>query len=380
VEIPVKIFTCGSCGQTLYFHNVSCTRCGHLLGFAPELLTLAAFEPAGDGLWRPLGIGADERVYRACANYVDHDACNWMVAAADGNPLCRGCRLNRTIPDLSVPGAVALWQRLQLERNRLVYSLLRLGLPLQTRAEAPDAGLAFDFLASSNPSFREGDRYRDRSGENDRSDENDRVTIGHEQGVITLDLAEADDAVRERVRLDMAEPYRTLLGHFRHESGHFYWDRLVRDSRWLADFRECFGDEREDYAKALARHYEGGPSREWENQFVSSYASSHPWEDWAETWAHYLHIVDTLETAWQFGLRLAPRVQESDNLAVAVPFDPYDCDDFAMLVDYWLPVMAALNTLNHSMGQADAYPFVLTARVIDKLELAHNIIRDSGAR
>jgi hypothetical protein len=362
----VKIFTCGSCGQTMYFHNVSCTRCGHLLGFAPESLTLAAFEPAGDGVWQPLGVtgAASDTRYRQCANYAGHAACNWMVAVDDDDPLCRGCRLNRTIPDLSVPGIVELWQRLQLERNRLIYSVLRLGLPLQSKREAPDTGLAFDFLAASNPNFREGDR----------------VTIGHEQGVITLDVAEADDAVRERVRLEMAEPYRTLLGHFRHESGHFYWDRLVRDTRWLEPFRECFGDEREDYGQALARHYEGGPATEWQSQFVTSYASSHPWEDWAETWAHYLHIVDTLETAWQFGLRLEPRVQESEVLAVPKLFDPYVCDDFGRLVDYWLPVMAALNTLNHSMGKPDAYPFVLTARVIDKLELVHDVIRaEAGA-
>lgn len=257
--------------------------------------------------------------------------------------------------------------------------MLRLGLPLQTKAEAPDDGLAFDVLASTDPSFREGDRSDAGSGAGTGTGEGKGVTIGHERGVITLDVAEADDAVRERMRIDMAEPYRTLLGHFRHESGHFYWDRLVRDTAWLEAFRECFGDERADYGKALARHYEGGPAREWESQFVSGYASSHPWEDWAETWAHYLHIVDTLETAWHFGLRLEPQVKESNNLAVAARFDPYACDDFGRLVDYWLPVMAALNTLNHSMGQGDAYPFVLTARVIDKLELVHDIIRDSKA-
>lgn len=357
----MKIFTCGSCGQTLYFHNVSCTRCGHLLGFIPEALVLAAFEPVDEGLWRPLYRGL-AGLYRACANYTEHAACNWMVPASDANPLCRGCRLNRIIPDLSIPGAVTRWQRLQLERNRLVYSVLRLGLPLVDKAEAPEEGMAFDFLSSSNPCFREGDR----------------VVIGHDRGVITLDVAEADDAVREQVRLEMAEPYRTLLGHFRHESGHYYWDRLVRDSGWLGPVRQCFGDERQDYGAALARHYQGGPPPEWQTEFVSGYASSHPWEDWAETWSHYLHIVDTLETAWQFGLTLHPRVRESDNLAVEAAFDPYACDDFGLLVEHWLPVMAALNTLNQSMGQSDAYPFVLTPRVIEKLTLIHSIIRDGG--
>ncbi|MFU8817362.1 MAG: putative zinc-binding metallopeptidase [Pseudomonadales bacterium] len=359
----MKIFTCGACGQTVYFHNVACSRCGHLLGFVPEALSLAAFETAGEGLWRPVGSDLPPDVHRACGNYAEHAACNWMVPAADPHPLCRACRLNRTIPDLSVPGSLGLWQRLQMERNRLVYSVLRLRLPLQSRQEAPDTGLAFDFLASPDPNFREGGG----------------VTIGHDHGVITLDIAEADDAVRERVRQDMAEPYRTVLGHFRHESGHFYWDRLVRNTPWLAAFRQRFGDERRDYQQSLARHYHRGPAPGWEAGFVSSYASSHPWEDWAETWAHYLHIVDTLETAWQFGLRLAPRVQESANLAVDAWFDPYVSDDFEQLIDYWQPVTAALNSLNHSMGQPDVYPFVLTPVVIDKLELVHHIIRQQAA-
>jgi hypothetical protein len=358
----LKIYTCGACGQTLYFHNVTCTRCNRLLGFVPERLAIEAFDPANEGGFRPVGRAGDGGLYRQCTNYTEHAACNWMVGAGERSALCLACRLNRTIPDLSVPGSLTLWQRLQIERNRLIYSVLRLGLPLQNKEEAPDAGLAFDFLASPEPSFREAGG----------------VTIGHEDGVITLDIAEADDAVRERVRQNMAEPYRTVLGHFRHESGHFYWDRLVRNSGWLAAFRHCFGDEQQDYQQSLARHYQSGGPAQWQSDFVSSYASSHPWEDWAETWAHYLHIVDTLETAWQFGLRLDPQVRESDSLSVDASFDPYACTDFARLIDYWLPVMAALNTLNHSMGQGDVYPFVLTPRVIEKLELVHEIVCDSG--
>jgi hypothetical protein len=364
----VKLFTCGACGQTLYFHNVACTRCDRLLGFTPDVLAIEAFDPAGrqggTDMWRPVGRSGEAGLYRACANYTEHAACNWMVPASDGVELCLACRLNRTIPDLSVPGTLELWRRLQSERNRLIYSVLRLGLPLQNKTDAPDTGLAFDFLASRDPDFREGGG----------------VTIGHDHGVITLDIAEADDAVRERVRQDMAEPYRTLLGHFRHESGHFYWDRLVRGTAWITRFREYFGDERQDYQQSLARHYQHGPPEQWDAEFVSTYASCHPWEDWAETWAHYLHIVDTLETAWQFGLRLAPRVQESATLAVDASFDAYACTDFTRIVDYWLPVMAALNTLNQSMGQGDAYPFVLSPRVIEKLEFVHQIVRDSRQR
>jgi hypothetical protein len=354
----MKIFSCTACGNTLYFHNVECTNCGHRLGFVPESLGLAAFVRAENGEWRAVDRAGAESTFRPCANYADHNACNWMVDTSDANPLCRACRLNRTIPDLSVPGNKSLWQRLQAEKNRLIYSILRLGLPVVNKQESPEKGLAFDFLGDPNPRFRE----------------DSSVITGHAQGVITLDVAEADDAIRERVRQDMAEPYRTILGHFRHESGHYFWDRLVRDSRWLEAFREHFGDERTDYDEALQQHYADGPRADWSQSFLSSYASSHPWEDWAETWAHYLHMVDALETAWQFGLRLEPQVVQGEELVAEASLDPYRTKDFPTLVGRWLPLTVALNCLNQSMGQPDAYPFVLTPVVIGKLKLVHDII------
>ena len=355
----MKNFVCGACGQMLYFHNVQCMRCGHRLGFVPDSLTLAALEPAGEGRWRVLSDQVRGE-HRCCANYEQYAACNWTVPAEDPNPLCVACRLNRTIPDLSVVRNVELWRRLQTQKNRLIYGLMRLGLEVPSKRRAPRQGLAFDFLADPNPRFREGGG----------------VTIGHADGVITLDIAEADDAVRERQRQNMAEPYRTILGHFRHESGHYYWERLVASSRWLEAFRACFGDERSDYAAALARHYATGPTPGWPKRFVSAYASSHPWEDWAETWAHYLHMVDTLETAWQFGLRLNPEGDERGELALGATFDPFAASDVQELVAHWLPLTVALNSLNYSMGQGDAYPFVLTGPVINKLKLIHAIIHD----
>ncbi len=356
----MKLFSCGACGQTVYFENVQCVRCGNRLGFVAEDLAIRAFETS-DGGWR--AVGAEHGgVYRLCANYAQHGACNWMVPGDDGNPLCRACRLNRTIPDLSVPGHLELWRRLQMERNRLIYGLMRLGLPVVSLAESPDDGLAFDFLAEPEPSVREG------AG---------AVVIGHANGVITLDVAEADDARRERVRQRMAEPYRTVLGHFRHESGHYYWDRLVRNSRWLERFRALFGDERASYADALARHYDQGPPPDWPQRFVSAYASAHPWEDWAESWAHFLHMVDTLETAWQLGLRLSPRVEDRAPAEVTGTFDPTARLDFQALIDHWRPLTTALNCLNQSMGQGDAYPFVLAPLAVEKLKLVHDVVHHS---
>ena len=356
----MKIFSCAVCGQTVYFDNVRCNGCRHTLGFSVEAMALLALEPAGGDLWQ--AAGQAEGRYRLCRNSVSHGVCNWLVAEDEGESLCRACRLNRTIPDLSVPGNVALWGRLEAEKRRLVYGLLRLGLPVRSKRDDPQGGLAFDFLADPDPQFREGPG----------------VTIGHAGGVITLNIAEADDAVRERMRQQMAEPYRTILGHFRHESGHYYWDRLVRDGPHLEQCRELFGDDTQDYAAALDRHYNQGPPGDWPSRFVSAYASSHPWEDWAESWAHYLHLVDTLETAWQFGLGIHPKPDPDGRLSAEPDFDPYACPDFDDLLASWLPLTYALNSLNRSMGRPNLYPFVLAPPAVEKLRLVHAIVGDAA--
>ncbi len=355
----MRIWTCTECGQTLYFDNTTCLRCGATLGFLPDpdQPRLSALQP-DDELWSEADKSSAGSRWRFCANQ-ELGVCNWMVPVEDDNPLCRACRLNRTIPDLNDAAHRNLWARLEADKRRLVYGLMRLGLPVASKLEDPAGGLAFDFLADLEPNFREGPGG----------------VTGHADGLITIDIAEADDAVRERMRQQMAEPYRTVLGHFRHESGHYYWERLVRDTVWLEPVRECFGDERQDYGQALQEHYASGGPPDWQARFVSQYASCHPWEDWAETWAHYLHIIDTLETARQFGMRLQPRAETSDELAMERVRDPFRTVDFDVLVEAWLPLTHALNSLNRSMGQPDAYPFVLSAPAIAKLTLIHEIVQ-----
>jgi hypothetical protein len=235
-------------------------------------------------------------------------------------------------------------------------------LPLVGRAEAPQTGLAFDFLAGPGSGFPKAAE----------------IVTGHERGLITIDLAEADDAERERHRQDMAEPFRTLLGHFRHEVGHYYWDRLI-PGFWLDAFRNLFGDERQDYGASLQAHYAAGPRPDWQEHFVSSYASTHPWEDFAETWAHYLHIVDALETAYAFGLCVHPKAGRDPALSVTVDFDPYRQTDFDVLVRAWLPLTYAVNSLNHSVGQPDLYPFVLAPTVMGKLRFVHGLVHHATA-
>jgi hypothetical protein len=355
----VKLFECQRCGQLLYFENTRCERCDHVLGYLPDRAILSALTAEGGDRWRSLAT-PDEPV-RFCANAA-YDACNWLVPADSADAFCRACRLNRTLPDLGVPKNVSLWQRLERAKRRLVYGLLRLGLPLASKSDDLEQGLAFDFLDGSGARFQE----------------DVRIVTGHVRGLITIDIAEADDAERERHRQSMAEPYRTLLGHFRHEVGHYYWDRLVRESVWYGAFQEMFGDERRDYAGALEAHYANGPRPDWQERYVSAYAGAHPWEDFAESWAHYLHIVDTLETAAAFGLRVHPRVGRHPVLAMEIDFDPYRQDDFDALIAAWLPLTYAVNSLNHSMGQPDLYPFVLAPTVMGKLRFVHGLIHRSG--
>ncbi len=346
----MKLFKCQSCEQVLYFENTTCEKCGHRLGYLPEVGQLSAVEP--DGLnW--IALTNPQFRHRFCVNW-EQNACNWMVDAEAGEPYCRACRHNRTIPDISTPENHRNWQRIEGAKRRLFYSLIKLKLPLPTPASGDPEPLVFDFLADppSGP----------------------KVMTGHNNGVITISLGEADDVTRESARSSMGELYRTLLGHFRHEVGHYYWDKLVRDSAETEAFRAVFGDERADYGKALSRHYEKGAPVGWQECFVSSYATMHPWEDWAETWAHYLHIVDTLEIAGAFGIRVDPDIVDDPTLGTEISFDPYRVRSVHGLVDAWLPLTYAVNCLNRSMGQPDLYPFVIPQKVVDKMSYIHGLV------
>lgn len=352
----MKLFECQNCGQLLYFENTQCEKCGHELGYLPQQAALSALEPDGKGRYRPLADGPRQYVY--CRNK-EHGACNWLVSPDDPAGLCMACRLNRTIPDLGIPQNAGPWLRLQGAKHRLVYGLKRLRLPLISKTDDPEKGLAFDFLAGPAAPQAEG-----------------HVVTGHANGVVTIDIAEADDARREQMRQKMGERYRTLLGHLRHEVAHYYWDRLIAGGENLTPFRKLFGDERQDYEQALQAHYANGAPAGWPAGHISSYASAHPWEDWAETFAHYLHVLDTTETAYAFGLRVRPRVGNGKSLAANVSFDPYGENDFEKIIDAWLPVVFAVNSLNRSMGQSDFYPFVMPAQVVEKLNFIHRVVRE----
>jgi hypothetical protein len=352
----MKIFHCDHCDNLVFFENTHCVNCGHLLAFLPDLAEMGSLEPAGGEQWvSPLPIAAG-RTYRLCDNYRDAKVCNWAVLDTDRHRLCESCRLTRTIPDLDVPGHLEGWYKLEVAKRRLVYTLMGLGLPLANRDDDPDQGLAFEFLAASQPGAPP-------------------VLTGHANGVITINVAEADDAEREKRRHDLGEPYRTLLGHMRHEVGHYYWDRLIARTDRLDAFRQLFGDEREDYGQALQRHYAQGPPADWQNRFVSAYASAHAWEDWAESWAHYLHMTDTLETAAACGVSIRPRRDGEPSLAKVPASAGTSSGSFDRLIDSWYPLTYVLNNLNRGLGQPDGYPFVLSPPVVDKLRFVHDTVK-----
>ncbi len=344
-RIPaVKLFSCPACGQRLYFENSRCLACGVEVLYDPDAADFVL-------------LGADAF---ACSN-ADEALCNWRAPGPQA--FCRACALNKTIPDLSIEGNRDRWIRVEAAKRRLIYALLSFGLEVRPK-QSPDeeAGIAFDFLADPIGGGPGGEK----------------ILTGHDNGVITLNVAEADSVEREQRRIAMGETYRTLLGHFRHEIGHYYWDRLIRDDPdWLARFRSLFGDDTADYQQALEAHYANPPVPGWQENHITAYAASHPWEDWAETWAHYLHIVDTLEMADALGMSISAMETKEEHLhtpdAAASP------DSFDRTLKRWIVLSNASNSINRCMGLPDLYPFVISPNVAAKLAFVDQLLAGHSA-
>jgi hypothetical protein len=373
-----RVFRC-VCERPVFFRNSQCLHCGHALGYVPDVGELVPLEPQQaqplqDGslplqAWLIAGERADGVAWQRCSNLDSPARCNWLLRAdeaAQHNGLCRCCRLNRMVPDISVPAYANLWHRVELGKRRMVSSLIALGLPVASRLSEDTArGLAFDLLVNAIAPMP--------------------VMTGHRNGVITLNVAEADDDERTRRRMALYEPYRTLLGHLRHESGHYYWDGLIAaQPERHAAFREVFGDDSLDYGMALSQHYANGPSAtQWQSDYVSAYATAHPWEDWAETWAHYLHMVDALDTALSAGVDFKRVEQHLEDpfdvpalcqVALPVPQDAMQDNHFLAFVNAWVALTAMMNELSRSMGQHDFYPFVMSVPAVAKLHFVHRFV------
>jgi hypothetical protein len=293
-----------------------------------------------------------DEAWRRCVN-AETVGCNWLLPEDAADPRCAACRLNRNLADMNPPGNRAKWVALECAKRRLLYALMRFGVPIASKKDGEPRGLAFDFLEGSRGA---------------------PVMTGHANGLVTVNISEADTVERERQRVALGEPYRTLLGHMRHEAGHYYFDLLVVDAGKLDASRAIFGDERASYREAIEHYYEHGPKPGWEDAYVSAYATMHPWEDFAETWTHYLHMVDTLDTGAGFGLSVNPTVGTDPRDSAVIDFDPYRPPHLDSLVRAWLPLTAAVNSLNRSMGQPDLYPFDPSPNVLVKVRFIHDLL------
>lgn len=352
----MKLFKCTQCDNPVYFENTSCDRCKSQLGFEVNTMLLFAVKTEADGTYTLVKHDdVPSSGYRYCTNY-QYQVCNWLVAENSESDFCVACNLNRTIPNLSIDDNLRKWSKIEIAKHRLIYALLRFNLPVNRKTKDAVHGILFDFLADSDGQLR--------------------VLTGHAKGLVTLNIAEADDIEREMMRKQMDEIYRTLLGHFRHEIGHYYWEVFFQDHPERLDaFRGLFGDERIDYGDALQKHYEQGAPGDWEVRFISAYAATHPWEDWAETWAHYLHMVGTLETAYSFGLAIDPLIHAHNKaMSAKIDKDPYLEMNFDEIIGKWLPLTFAMNSLNRSMGLKDPYPFIISPVVLKKLQFIHRAV------
>jgi len=335
----MRRFHC-DCGSPVYFENDRCINCNSALGYDPERSDMVTLADWGGGAYRDqLG-----NRFRYCANGEEFGVCNWLRPARGEQRLCRACQFNRTVPNQSRRENQRRWLVLERAKKRLFYTLQQLNLPLINGWADPQRGLLLDFVEDSRSSSEYPESF---------------VSTGYLGGVITINALEADDVARAAAADELKESYRTVLGHLRHESGHYYWSLLNPDPELLGEFRQLFGDERSDYRGALDRHYRDGPPADWQERFISAYASAHPSEDWAECWGHYLHIYDALDTAWaQKLLGTPPPVMSMGERLVA-----------------WSHISLMLNELNRSVGRGDAYPFVINEAVAEKLEVVEKSIQ-----
>ncbi len=338
--------SCPSCGFVAFLDRQHCERCNARLGFHHPTLT---FRELVDG-----AATIDGRRWVPCSQW--DWKCNWLLAEDDERARCFSCRLNRTIPPFDDTIAREKLAETGIAKRRLLVQLMELGLPIVPYDEEP-GGLGFDLLSSYSGG---------------------RVITGHADGIITIDLAESLDEHREALRVVLGEPYRTMLGHFRHEIGHYYEQQLVSDEPLLSDCRALFGDERASYAEAIDRHYHHGPPEGWEEQYISSYATMHPWEDFAETWAHYLHITGTLTTAGRGAVRMdATRAHGLFDHDIVPRLSYLDATIEEILADWrWLSLM--FNRINQAMGKSDLYPFTLVEPVAVKLGFVHRVVTSAS--
>ncbi|CAD5250969.1 MULTISPECIES: zinc-binding metallopeptidase family protein [Halomonadaceae] len=266
--------------------------------------------------------------------------CNWI--APEEGAFCRACAMTALAPDPSLPNAIPNWAKTEAAKR---WVLDNLGRWHWFRPEDPGAPPVFHLLAEGRTP----------------------VPMGHIEGVVTISVAEVDPVLVTTRREALEEPYRTMIGHMRHEISHMLWWRLSLREDFLDAFREMFGDERQDYTAALQRHYTDGPPPDWKERYLTTYASAHPHEDWAETAAHLLHLTD-----------IADSFAASDLSSPELPshqWEPYAEPDAERLIYVAASLTVGVNHVNRSMGLPDLYPFVLSETARHKLAFVHDWLR-----
>ncbi|MCA9069034.1 MAG: putative zinc-binding metallopeptidase [Planctomycetaceae bacterium] len=332
------------CGQVLFFENTQCVRCQSPVGWCDSCRRMVTLLPTING-----GLLCHQPDCQAtlalCENYAKNQVCNWTRPDSSGDVFCTSCQLTEIIPDLSQPEHHYRWARLEAAKRRLLYSLDLLHLPYRRDDSAANPPLRFRFLAPSQS-------------------KDTPVTTGHQNGCITLNLVEADDVEREKARVELEEPQRTLIGHFRHEIGHYYWDVFVAGQDEVErQFRDLFGDERSPtYQEALKQHYENGPPENWQEDYISAYATMHPWEDFAECFAGYLDMVSLLDTAQQHQLLERPN------------------QHFPDMIQAYQRLAIGMNEMTRDRGLLDLIPEVISKKVGEKLAWIHQFVQVCESR
>lgn len=335
-----RVERCPQCDHRVFLDDLHCLNCGAELVYEPM-------------------VGGFALAVCPCLHR-DERQCNW-AAAADDAPAADTVTapVGSTGPADDAPAAAC---------RQPCAACRRITVSVQA-AETPE--LVAAFCAAIRRTLR---RLHDGFGIDERridpplrfalerSVSDWAVTIGHTDGLITLDVAEADPLHRESQRTALGEPYRTPLGHVRHEVGHWVWAAAVAPCPGALDeFRSRFGDEQVDYQAALSEHYQQDDDGSWRQDWISRYAAAHPWEDFAESTAHVLHLDDVLHTA-AVG-RLAPAAEGS----------------FTARYTAWTELVVELNEVTRAMGEDDLYPFAPPPAAVDKMHLAERLLRSIGS-
>lgn len=330
----VKRLQCPTCANEVFFDSLNCVRC--LTGLAVDL--------AADREMEMIDVAAAT----PCTNRATW-GCNWPAADGDDTQHCASC----VLVDPGQRGADRSMVQFQSAQRRALYQLSQLGVPWRSPSSTADATAADgDALDPARATTELRFAYRSRNA-------GDVAIIGHRGGEITLDLDEADPARREQIRATLGEHYRTPLGHIRHELGHYVWlNHVATEAAVLDEFRNMFGDERSDYTSSLEEHYARLDDGSWRDDHVSFYASAHPWEDFAESWAQLMHVHDVVETGASWGV-------------VDLPDDPTDARAW---LGNSITASVAANELARSMGMRDLYPFALSAGVRAKVEFCWRLV------